>query len=339
MKYQSLPCDASVLNPPVTGVLLVNLGTPDAPDASSLRRYLAEFLSDPRVIELPRWLWKIILYGIVLRTRPAKSAKAYQSVWTNEGSPLLQISKNQLKDIRSALGDSIPVALGMRYGNPSIASALQELQQQRVDRIVVLPLYPQYSGPTTGSVFDAVTEELRRWRYVPELHFIHNYGLETDFIDLLARSIGESLQARKAPQKLLFSYHGTPQGYADAGDPYYQLCVRTTRLVEKQLGLEEGTCITTFQSRFGNEEWLKPYTDETLQDLPAQDIKHVAIVSPAFSADCLETLEELAVENRDLFMKSGGETYHYIPALNDKPEHINFLVNLIRPYLPSADSQ
>lgn len=332
MKYRSVPCDASVLSPSKTGVLLVNLGTPDAPDTPSLRRYLAEFLSDPRVIELPRLLWKIILHGIVLRTRPAKSARAYQSVWTDDGSPLLAISKQQQHAIKNALGADVPVALGMRYGNPSVSHALRELQQQKIDRLIVLPLYPQYSGPTTGSVFDAVTEELRTWRYVPEIHFIQNYLMEPRYISALSNSIQEHIQTYGLPQKLLFSYHGMPQRYADAGDPYYQLCVRTTQLVEAQLGLDEGICMTTFQSRFGKEEWLKPYTDITLEHLPAQGVKHIAIVSPAFSADCLETLEELAVENRDLFMESGGEQYHYIAALNDRADHIHALAHLLAPY-------
>lgn len=335
-RYSTLAGDSQALfhapsdAPPKTGVLLVNLGTPDAPTPSALRRYLREFLSDPRVIEIPRLIWLGILHGIILRVRPRKSARLYQAVWTAEGSPLLAISQRQHAAIQAALGDTYCVTLGMRYGSPSIASALRELRQQGVRKILVLPLYPQYSGPTTGSSFDAISRELQTWRWVPELHFINQYCDAPQYIDALANSLREYMASHGKPQKFIFSYHGTPKRNLDLGDPYYCFCQKTTRLVGEKLGLTKDDYLTTFQSRFGYAEWLKPYTDETLRQLPTEGIKRVAILSPAFSADCLETLEELAVENRETFMAAGGETYDYIPALNDRPDHIQALVELIR---------
>ncbi|MGD8175787.1 ferrochelatase [Marinimicrobium sp. ARAG 43.8] len=313
-----------------TGVLLTNLGTPDAPTTSALRRYLAEFLSDPRVIELPRLLWKLILHGIILRVRPRKSAEAYASVWTDEGSPLLRISKSQCDAVQRALGEQAVVKLGMRYGNPSIASALREFQALGIRRIVVLPLYPQYAAPTTGSTFDALADELKSWRWVPSVSFINGYVDNPLYISALAQSVQDHINAHGQPDRILFSYHGMPKRYLDNGDPYYCLCRKTTRLVREKLGLDQERCLTTFQSRFGREEWLKPYTDDTLKRLPGEGAKHIAILSPAFSADCLETLEELEVENRAYFMEAGGETYHYIPALNDRDDHIAALVDVLR---------
>ncbi|WP_111642949.1 ferrochelatase [Marinimicrobium alkaliphilum] len=313
-----------------TGVLLTNLGTPDAPEASALRRYLNQFLSDPRVIEVPRLLWWLILHGVILRIRPKRSAEAYKSVWTDEGSPLLTISRQQTEAVQNALGDKAVVKLGMRYGNPSIASALREFQELGIRRIVVLPLYPQYSAATTGSTFDAIARELTHWRWVPELHFLNGYVDNPLFIHALAQSVQEHISAHGMPDKILFSYHGTPKRYLTSGDPYHCLCHKTTRLVREKLGLSEDQCMTTFQSRFGREEWLKPYTDEVLKALPGEGVKNIAILSPAFSADCLETLEELEEENRGYFMDAGGEEYHYIPALNDRPDHIAAIVDVLR---------
>ena len=315
---------------PQIGVLLTNLGTPDAPTPKALRRYLGEFLSDKRVIEIPMLVWKCILHGIILRRRPAKSAKLYQSVWTSEGSPLLAISRQQEAAVQVALGDKFSVKLGMRYGNPSIAAALREFQASGVGKIIVLPLYPQYAAPTTGSTFDAVAKELAQWRWVPELHFINNYCDQPLYIDALANSVRAHIERHGNPQKIVFSYHGTPKRNLDLGDPYFCLCMKTTRLVAERLGLNKDDYLSSFQSRFGYAEWLKPYTDEILTELPTQGVKHIAILSPAFSADCLETLEELAVENRHTFMAAGGETYHYIAALNDRPDHIQALAELIR---------
>lgn len=319
-------------NKPVAkvGILLTNLGTPDAPTTPALRRYLAEFLADPRVIEIPRVIWLLILHGIILRIRPKKSAALYKSVWTSEGSPLLAISKQQQLAIQAQLGAGYSVKLGMRYGNPSIASVLRELQSEGVRKIVVLPLYPQYAGPTTGSTFDAIAKEFRTWRWVPEFHFVNNYCDEPLYIEALANSVREHIEKNGTPQKIIFSYHGMPKRYLTAGDPYFCLCQKTTRLVQERLGLDKNLCLTSFQSRFGKAEWLKPYTDQTLADLPKSGIKNIAILSPAFSADCLETLEELAVENRHAFMAAGGEKYSYIPALNDRNDHIHALVELLK---------
>lgn len=318
------------------GVLLVNLGTPDAPTPKALRRYLAEFLSDGRVIEIPKLAWQLILHGIILRVRPKKSAAKYQSIWTDEGSPLLAISKRQtaaLQQQLDATGTRVSVKLGMRYGNPSIPKALRELRDAGVRKIIVLPLYPQYAAATTGSTFDAVTRELQAWRFVPELHFLNNYCDSPAFITALANSIREDFARNGKPQKLLLSYHGTPKRNLDLGDPYYCFCQKTTRLLVENLGLSPDDYITSFQSRFGYAEWLQPYTDQTLEELAKNGVKDVAIASPAFSADCLETLEELAMENRETFLHAGGERYRYIAALNDRPDHIAALESLVKPLL------
>lgn len=336
-KYSAVTADADKLfhqtAPTRPGLLLVNLGTPDAPTAPALRTYLAEFLADGRVIEIPKIIWMFILHAIILRVRPKKSAAKYQTIWTKEGSPLLAISKRQAAALQTLLGNSATVKLGMRYGNPSIAKALREFQQEGVRKIIVLPLYPQYAAATTGSSFDAVTREIQHWRFVPELHFINNYCDHPLFIDALAASIQEDFEQHGKPDKLLLSYHGMPKRNLDLGDPYYCLCQKTTRLVAEKLGLPKEGYLTTFQSRFGYAEWLQPYTDATLEELAKSGVKNVAIISPAFSADCLETLEELAVENCEIFMHAGGEKYRYIPALNDRVDHINVMAQLVKTYL------
>lgn len=318
---------------PKTAVLLVNLGTPDDPTPKAVRPYLAEFLSDPRVVEIPRFIWLCILHGIILRIRPKKSAANYQRIWTSEGSPLLVIAKKQCQAIQSELGAQATVKLAMRYGNPSIKSVLAECQAEGIRKLIVLPLYPQYAAPTTASVFDAIADVLKGWRWIPEIHFINQYCDHPLYIESLANSVREFIQAQGMPQKFIFSYHGMPKRFFLAGDPYYCFCQKTTRLVQEKLGLQKEDCITSFQSRFGKAEWLQPYTDATLASLPAQGIKRIAILSPAFSADCLETLEELAIENRHTFIEAGGELYDYVPALNDRPDHIYFLSEMIRKYL------
>ncbi|PXF32722.1 ferrochelatase [Pokkaliibacter plantistimulans] len=316
-----------------TGILLSNLGTPDAPTASALRRYLAEFLWDPRVIEMPRLPWWMILHGIILRVRPSRSAALYKKVWTSDGSPLLHIAEQQRQQIQVALGTDTPVVLGMRYGNPSIAQALTELKNQQVERLVVLPLYPQYSGATTGSTFDAVSAELQRWRWVPEVRFINTYHQHAGYIASLCESIGRHIERYGIPQKWLFSYHGTPKEYHLKGDPYFCYCQKTTQLVAERMGWSEEQYMTTFQSRFGKAEWLQPYTDMTLEHLPGQGVKSVAVICPGFSADCLETIDEIGRENKEVFMEAGGEQYHYVPALNDDISHIKALVALLEPHL------
>ncbi len=318
------------------GVLLLNLGTPDAPTASAVRRYLAEFLSDPRVVEIPKLLWMLILHGIVLRVRPAKSAALYQKVWTEAGSPLMDISLRQtakLSDKLTADGYPVSVHLAMRYGNPSVANTLQDMHKQGIDKIVVLPLYPQYAAPTTGSAFDAIAKELCQWRYLPSLHFINTYHDNPEFIAALVNSIRADFDKHGKPQKLVLSYHGMPERNLHLGDPYYCFCMKTTRLVAEQLGLAEDEFAITFQSRFGKAKWLQPYTDATMAALPSQGVRDVAIVCPAFSADCLETLEEIVGENGHIFTHAGGEKFRYIPALNDNDDHISMMASLVKPYL------
>lgn len=318
---------------PVTGILLTNLGTPDAPTASALRPYLREFLSDPRVIELPRWKWWPILHGIILRVRPAKSAKLYASVWTDQGSPLMQISLAQAEKLQQQLQGKAVVKLAMRYGQPAIGKVLRQFQDEGINRIVVLPLYPQYAGATVGSTFDAVAQELRGWRWIPELHFINSYHDHPAYIAALAQSIERAFQEHGRPEKLVLSYHGMPQRYFDAGDPYYCFCQKTSRLVAEQLGLKAGEFVSSFQSQFGREQWLTPDTSGTLTELAQQGVKKVAVVCPGFSADCLETIEEIGEENREIFIQSGGESFTYIPALNADSAHIDMMAGLLGRYL------
>ena len=323
--------------PPALGILLANLGTPDAPTPEALQPYLKEFLEDPRVVEPPpaRWLWKLILNLLIIPRRKHASAEAYASVWDSEGpgAPLLNISQRQLDKLKAVLQDRlygrVVFALGMRYGNPSIASALRELKAKNVQRLLVLPLYPQYAAATTASTFDAVTAELQRWRWVPELRFISGYHAHPGYIDALANSIREFQAKHGTPDRLIFSYHGSPQRYWDNGDPYPCHCFATTRLVAEKLGLRDDQVLTTFQSRFGKEEWVKPYTDETLKRLPAEGVRHVQVICPGFAADCLETIEEIDEENRGYFLEAGGETFDYIPALNDRDDHIAALADLL----------
>ncbi len=318
-----------------TGVLLTNLGTPDEATPAALRRYLAQFLWDRRVVDLPRLPWWLILHGIILRTRPSRVARAYRKVWTREGGPLLVISKAQRQAVAERLqavrGEPVPVMLGMRYGNPSIASALQQLRQERVDRIIVLPLFPQYSAATTGSTFDAVSAELQQWRDIPDLTFIHDYHDHPGYIEALASSIREHLQQQPPqPSPLLLSFHGLPQRYHDLGDPFCNQCEATATLVRERLGLTTEELMVVYQSRFGREEWLQPYTDETLQQLASRGTERVTLACPGFSADCVETLEEIAIQNRELFLQAGGRDFNYIPALNQRPDHIDALTTLLQ---------
>ena len=271
------------------GVLLVNLGTPTAPETRAVRRYLAEFLSDPRIIELPRWLWNIILHGVVLRLRPSRSAKAYREVWSEEeGSPLLSISRRQTEAMRTELerrfGDHVAVALGMRYGEPSIDGAIAELEAAHVRRLIVLPMYPQYSGTTTASVFDAVTARLQRTRWIPEMRFVNQFCDERGFVEALAASVRESWAEHGRGELLVTSYHGIPKRYLTSGDPYHCLCHKTSRLLAEELGLANEEIRVVFQSRVGREEWLRPYCDETMKTLPEEGITSIDVLSPAFSA-------------------------------------------------------
>jgi len=328
--------------PPTLGILITNLGTPDAPTPSALRHYLNEFLSDPRITEMPRWLWWLILHGIILRIRPARSARNYQKIWTENGSPLLTISQAQAQALQHALNQhftgAITLALGMRYGNPSIPNALEQLRQANARQILILPLYPQYAASTTGSTFDAVAAVLKQWRWLPDLRFISHYHDHPAYIHALVSQIQTHWQQAGSPDKILFSFHGIPKRFFLAGDPYYCECHKTARLVAKQLQLPANQWQVAFQSRFGREEWLKPYLDETLESLGKQGTKRVDIICPGFSADCLETLEEIAQENRQRFLQAGGENFHYIPALNDNREHIQALLAIISQHLQGWDT-
>jgi len=318
--------------PACTGVLLTNLGTPDAPTPQAVRRYLGEFLWDSRVVEIPRLLWWLILHGVILRIRPAKSAHKYQTIWTDEGSPLLAISRRQATALANLLKARCPgpvrVALGMRYGQPSIAAALAELRDAGARRLLVLPLYPQYSAATTASTFDAVAAELRTWRWLPELRFVAQYHDDPAYLDALATRINADC-AEQPGERLLFSFHGLPKRNLLAGDPYYCQCHKTARLVAERLELAPDQWAVAFQSRFGRAEWLQPYTSVLLTEWAKAGVKRVDVVCPGFAADCLETLEEMALENRQTFLDAGGEHYRYLPALNDVPEHIAALAGLV----------
>jgi ferrochelatase len=323
--------------PPALGVLVTNLGTPDAPTARALRPYLKQFLWDPRVIELPRPLWWAILHFAVLVTRPRASAELYRKVWTAEGSPLLTLSKRQVAGLERRLAGRgrlpIRLALGMRYGRPSVAAALRELAAAGCRRILALPLYPQYAAATTASTFDAVFEELGTWRWVPELRTVATYHDEPGYVAALAASIDEIWRRDGAPERLVMSFHGMPRRYFDNGDPYYCYCQKTARLTAAALGLPAERMLVTFQSRFGREPWLEPYTDETMKALPGRGVRSVDVVCPGFSADCLETLEEIDGLNRELFLHAGGERFRYVPCLNDRDDHLDFLAGLITRHL------
>jgi protoporphyrin/coproporphyrin ferrochelatase len=318
---------------PSLGILVTNLGTPDAPTPKAVRRYLAEFLWDPRVIEMPRLPWWLLLHGLVLNTRPRRSAHAYGKIWTEAGSPLLMISKQQAAALQAVLTERYPapihVELGMRYGNPAISAGLQRLRDRGVRRLLVLPLYPQYSAPATASTFDAVAAALKTWRFIPELRMVNSYHDDPAYVTAIVNSINEAWLTRPRPQRLLFSFHGLPKQYFLDGDPYFCQCQKTARLVAQQLDLTEHDWLVTFQSRLGPREWLQPYTDATLRRLAQEGIGNVDIVCPGFAADCLETLEEIKLLNRDIFLQAGGKQFNYIPALNERPEHIDALTQIV----------
>ena len=318
--------------PARTGVLLCNLGTPDEPTAAATRRYLAEFLSDPRVVEIPPAAWKPILRGVILRTRPAKSAAKYQQIWLPEGSPLMVWSRKQSTMLRGYLGErghDVSVRLAMRYGNPSIASQLDELKARGCTRILVVPLYPQYSGTTTASVIDAVGAWARGVRHVPELRFVNRFHDDPGYIRALTRVMHQHWQAHGRPDKLVMSFHGVPRFTLDKGDPYHCECLKTGRLLAEALGLGKDEYVVSFQSRFGKAEWIKPYTTEVLTGLANAGVAKVDILCPGFVSDCLETLEEIAMEGKEDFLTHGGKEYRYIPCLNEHPAWISALSELV----------
>ncbi|QKJ86223.1 Ferrochelatase [Paramixta manurensis] len=309
------------------GVLLVNLGTPDAPTTPAVKRYLKQFLSDPRVVDTPRWLWWAILNGAILPIRSPRVAKLYASVWMPEGSPLMVYSKRQRDALAARL--DMPVALGMSYGNPSLKSALDSLMQQGITRLIVLPLYPQFSCSTVAAVWDGITQVFAGYRSLPDVSFIRDYAEHPAYIAALRASVERSFAQHGKPDLLVMSYHGIPQRFADEGDDYPQRCRDTTAALTAALGLGEGEMMMTFQSRFGREPWLTPYTDETMRGLPAKGVKHIQIMSPGFSADCLETLEEISEQNREFFIHAGGTKFEYIPALNEDEAHIAMMAELV----------
>ncbi len=314
-----------------SGVLLVNLGTPQAPTPSAVKRYLKQFLSDRRVVDVPRFIWWPLLRGVILPLRSPRVAKLYQSIWMEEGSPLMVYSRRQEKALSAALGD-VPVALGMSYGQPSLDSAVQKLLDQHVDHIIVLALYPQYSCSTVAAVWDELARITARYRKLPSMTLIRDYACEPAYIRALAQSVQRSFGKHGEPDLLLLSYHGIPQRYADEGDDYPQRCRDTTRELVSALGIAPEKVMMTFQSRFGREPWLTPYTDETMKMLGEKGVKHIQVMCPGFSSDCLETLEEIAEQNREIFIEAGGEKYEYIPALNDEPAHIAMMKELVDRY-------
>jgi ferrochelatase len=319
------------------GILLINLGTPDAPEARAVRRYLAEFLSDRRVVEIPRIAWNPILYGIILRTRPKKSAEAYNQIWTNEGSPLRAIAHRQAEALRKRMPD-VSIHYAMRYGHPGIAAAVERMVVEGCTRILAAPLYPQYSAATTATANDALFGVLARMRAQPAIRTLPPYFDDPLYIEALRTSISRQIEALDfEPERLLLSFHGMPQRTVDLGDPYYKHCLETARLVSEALGRKVDVA---FQSRFGRAKWLEPATDVTLAQYPKRGVKRIAVATPGFSVDCLETLEELGIRGRQTFLHSGGEQFALLDCLNDSPESIAMLERLIQRelagWLPAA---
>lgn len=330
-RFQAEPAYAHG-TPAKTAVVLVNLGTPDAPTAPALKKYLKQFLSDRRLVEIPKPIWWLILNGIILNLRPKKSAEKYASIWTPQGSPLRVHTEAQTRALRAdfaemGLGD-VRIEYAMRYGSPGIAEVLDQLRADNCTRILVLPLYPQFAGSTTASVFDEVALSIRRWRNQPALRLVRNYHDHPAYIAALAGSIRDYWAVHGEPDKLVMSFHGVPRFSLDKGDPYHCECHKTARLVSEALGLPKERWMTTFQSRFGKAEWLKPYTQPTIEELAKKGVGRVDVVCPGFTSDCLETLEEIAMEVKSAFLQNGGREFHYIPCLNDRPQWIAALTEI-----------
>ncbi len=319
------------------GVLVVNLGTPDAPSYGAVQRYLREFLGDRRVIDTSRWIWLPILYGLVLPFRPMRTVRKYRKIWLQDGSPLAvysgRLASKMEVRLRAAAGDRVRVALGMTYGNPSIASAIESLARQNAKRLLVLPLYPQYCSSTTGSVFDRTSDALRRWRWLPETRFVNDYHDDAGYIEALGARVEEHWAETGGRSHLLVSYHGIPAAYVTQGDPYREHTETTTRLLVARLGLKEGEWSHCYQSRFGSVVWLQPYTEDALTALAKQGTRRLTVVSPSFAVDCLETLEEVAIEYRDKFLQLGGEQLTLVPALNDHDRHAELLASIAQRHL------
>ncbi|MCU0760048.1 MAG: ferrochelatase [Steroidobacteraceae bacterium] len=315
------------------GVLLVNSGTPDSTSTADVRRFLGRLLGDPRVVELPRVLWLPLLHGIILRTRPFRSARKYRSIWTDQGSPLLAYSAQLRERLAARLGERViaPIAveMGMLYASPSVPEALGRLRDAGAQRILVVPMFPQYCGVTTGAVHDQVTDELSRWRWLPELRFVSEYHEHTGYIEALRASVADHWALNGRTEHLLLSFHGIPDKYFRRGDPYYCKCQKTARLLADELNLPEGSWSLSFQSRYGPGKWLRPYTDEVLEAMPKRGIRSVTVACPGFAVDCLETLEEVDIEYRERFLAAGGTNFQYVPALNAHPSHATALADLV----------
>ncbi|MBC5768287.1 ferrochelatase [Ramlibacter albus] len=314
-----------------TAILLANLGTPDEPTPAAVRRYLAEFLADPRVVEIPRAVWLPLLYGVILPFRASKSAAKYATIWTKDGSPLKVITQKQAKRLQGTLGErgvKVEVAYAMRYGNPSIASVLDALKKAGAERILVLNAYPQYSGTTTASVIDAVNAWTSKTRSIPELRFVNRYHDDRGYIEALAARVQKTWRVEGKPEHFVMSFHGVPQRTVDLGDPYYHECLATARSLARSLRLEEGQYTVTFQSQFGKAKWVDPATEATVRALAKKGVKRLDVVCPGFVADCLETLEEIAQEVRDAFLAEGGKAFNYIPCVNDDDAWINALADI-----------
>lgn len=312
------------------GLLLLNLGTPDAPTPSAVRKYLAEFLSDPRVIDYPRWLWLPLLYGVILRVRPRRSARAYASIWTSDGSPLLVNSRALAEKVGVACAlDGFRVELAMCYGNPSVAATIEKLAASGVRRLLVLPLYPQYSATSTAAALDRVFDALKRLRWMPEVRTIGDYHVEPAYMSALAQSVETYWREHGRGDRLLLSFHGIPERYVKGGDPYEAQCLATAQSLRAMLGMNEESLVVSFQSRVGRERWLGPYTDELLARLAHEGVERLQVLCPGFSVDCLETLEEIALRGRDQFLGAGGKRLDYIPALNSSDAHVAAMCDLI----------
>ena len=325
-----------------TGILLVNTGTPQAPTIPAIRRYLAEFLSDQRVIHLPRWLWLPLLHLIILRVRPARVALKYKEIWSEGSSPLLEdnlaLADKLERKLKEEYQTDVPVEVGMRYSRPSIRDGLKALRDRGAQRLIIMPLFPQYSDVTVASAYDVVFDELRRWRCMPEVEAVRGYHLQPRYIHAITQSIEAHWLVYGKPDRLLISYHGIPQSYVAAGDPYPAYCQETTERIVEQLDDREVWIESSFQSRFGPQPWTQPYTETILTQWGHDSVSRVDVICPGFAIDCLETLHEIAIEARELYKGSGGEDFHYVPALNTCQEHVELLAEIIRPYLQVEQS-
>lgn len=323
------------MNQQKTAIILANLGTPETNTVPAVKKFLKQFLSDSRVVEIPSIIWWFILNLLILPFRSKTALKAYNEIWTEEGSPLLSISRRQQQALQLKLGDETKVELMMRYGEPSFSLVIKKLLDDNFKKLIILPLYPQNSATTTATTFDHLAEVLRQTRAIPDIHFISNYHSDPGYIHALAASVQEHWKQQNRQRFLLMSFHGLPQRNIDKGDPYFEQCTGTANLLATILGLTKDQWGMSFQSRFGKQEWIKPYTADTLATLAQNGLREIDLICPGFSVDCLETLEEIKLQNRDIFLQNGGEQYQYIPCLNDREDHIDMMADLVKPFISS----